>query len=99
MPLFVKLHAGRSLDEALRERIRACLRSDYSPRHVPDKIYQIAAVPVTLTGKKLEVPVRRILMGLPADRAANRAALANPDALDYFIEFAKQQSDYSIGGQ
>ncbi len=83
----------------LRERIRARLRTDYSPRHVPDKIYQIEAVPITLTGKKLEVPVRRILMGVTAERAANRAALANPAALDYFIAFAKERRDYSMGGQ
>ncbi len=99
MPLFVKLHGGRLLDDAIRDRIRARLRTDYSPRHVPDKIYQIDAIPVTLTGKKLEVPVRRILMGVPADKAANRAALANPGALDFFIEFAKRHSDYSIGDQ
>ena len=99
MPLFVKLHAGRRLDDATCERIRTQLRRDYSPRHVPDKIYQIDAIPVTLTGKKLEVPVRRILMGLPAEQAANRSALANPSALDYFIEFAKRQSDHQLGGR
>jgi acetoacetyl-CoA synthetase len=94
MPLFVKLHGNRILDEPTRERIRARLRKDYSPRHVPDKIYQIDAVPITLTGKKLEVPVRRILMGVPADKAANRAALANPASLDFFIAYAKSQTDY-----
>jgi acetoacetyl-CoA synthetase len=94
MPLFVKLHGNRILDEPTRERIRARLRKDYSPRHVPDKIYQIEAVPITLTGKKLEVPVRRILMGVPADKAANRAALANPVSLDFFIAYAKSQTDY-----
>ena len=90
MPLFVKLRAGRIWMSALRERIRSRLRSDYSPRHVPDKIYQIDAIPITLTGKKLEVPVRRILMGVSAEKAANRAALANPDALEYFIAFASR---------
>jgi len=94
MPLFVKLHGDRVLDESTRARIRARLRSDYSPRHVPDKIYQIDAIPITLTGKKLEVPVRRVLMGVPAEKAANRAALANPWALDYFIAYAKNQTDY-----
>ena len=94
MPLFVKLHGTRTLDELLRERIRTQLRNDYSPRHVPDRIYQVAAIPTTLTGKKLEVPIRRILMGLPAEQAANRAALANPAALDVFIEYAQSQTDY-----
>lgn len=96
MPLFVKLRGGRALDDALRERVRARLRTDYSPRHVPDKIYEVAAIPVTLTGKKLEVPVRRILMGMDPEKAANRAALANPAALDHFIAYARDQTDYSI---
>jgi acetoacetyl-CoA synthetase len=97
MPLFVKLRGGLTLDEPLRERIRRRLRSDYSPRHVPDRIHQVEAIPLTLTGKKLEVPVRRILMGVPPEKAANRAALANPAALDFFIEYAKTQTDYSLG--
>jgi acetoacetyl-CoA synthetase len=94
MPLFVKLRGDRALDEPTRERIRARLRSDYSPRHVPDRIFQVDALPTTLTGKKLEVPVRRILMGVPAEQAANRAALANPTALDFFISYANSQTDY-----
>ena len=57
-----------------------------SPRHVPDEIRQISEVPRTLSGKVLEVPVKRILMGTPADQAASRESLANPDALDYFVE-------------
>jgi acetoacetyl-CoA synthetase len=94
MPLFVKLRGDRALDEPTRERIRARLRSDYSPRHVPDRILQVDAIPTTLTGKKLEVPVRRILMGVPPEQAANRAALANPAALDFFISYANGQTDY-----
>jgi acetoacetyl-CoA synthetase len=97
MPLFVKLRAGHSLDEALKERIRAQMRKDYSPRHVPDKIYAVQAIPYTLTGKKMEVPVRRIMMGVPAEKAANRAAMANVEALDYFIEYARAQTDYRLG--
>jgi acetoacetyl-CoA synthetase len=96
MPLFVKLRENRVLDEATRERIRARLKNDYSPRHVPDRIYQVEAIPMTLTGKKLEVPVRRILMGVPDAKAANRAALANPSALDFFVTYAKTQTDYPI---
>ena len=97
MPLFVKLRGDRVLDDEICERIRARLRSDYSPRHVPDKIYEVKAIPMTLTGKKLEVPVRRILMGAAPDKAANRAAMADPSALDYFVEYAKSQNDYSLG--
>src|SRR5262249_6626571 len=96
MPLFVKLRPGHVLDDALRGRIGERLKTDYSPRHVPDLIEQIDAIPTTLTGKKLEVPVRRILMGVPPEKAANRAALANPTALDYFIDYAKRQTHYPL---
>ncbi len=96
MPLFVKLRAGMSLDESLREQIRSTLRQDYSPRHVPDRIYQVDGIPSTLTGKKLEVPVRRILMGVPLEKAVNRDAIANPAALDYFAAYARDQTDYSL---
>jgi acetoacetyl-CoA synthetase len=91
MPLFVKLRGELTLDESLARRMAEQLRRDYSPRHVPDKIYQVRAIPYTLTGKKLEVPVRRILMGMDPEKAANRAALMNPAALDYFIDYAKNQ--------
>jgi acetoacetyl-CoA synthetase len=94
MPLFVKLRGNRELDDTVRERIRNRLRIDYSPRHVPDRIYRVDAIPMTLTGKKLEVPIRRILTGVAPEKAANRAALANPAALDYFIDYARTQTDY-----
>jgi len=97
MPLFVKLAQGSALDEAMTESIRRTLRTEYSPRHVPDRIYQVPDIPYTLTGKKMEVPVRRILAGMPAERAANRDAVANPEALDYFAHYAETQSDYSLG--
>jgi len=96
MPLFVKLKDGLALDEALREQIRATLRREYSPRHVPDRIYQVQSIPYTLTGKKMEVPVRKILLGVAPERAANRDAVANPHALDYFTAYAKNQTDYSL---
>jgi acetoacetyl-CoA synthetase len=98
MPLFVKLAQGARLDAGFEERIRQKLRTDYSPRHVPDKIYQVEDIPMTLTGKKLEVPVRRILMGVPVEKAANRDAVANPNALDYFVNYAATQRDYSLAG-
>jgi acetoacetyl-CoA synthetase len=96
MPLFVKLKNGAALDPPLVEKIRATLRREYSPRHVPDKIFAVQDIPVTLTGKKLEVPVRRILMGVPVEKAANRDAVANPRSLDYFVDYAKTQRDYSL---
>jgi acetoacetyl-CoA synthetase len=96
MPLFVKLKNGHTLDAPVVERIRSTLRSEYSPRHVPDKIFAVDDIPITLTGKKLEVPVRRILMGMPVEKAANRDAVANPRSLDYFVDYAKTQRDYSL---
>ncbi|HEY7488738.1 MAG TPA: acetoacetate--CoA ligase [Streptosporangiaceae bacterium] len=97
MPLFVKPRAGVDLDDALRGRINDRLRRDYTPRHVPDKIIQVPEIPTTLTGKKLEVPVRKILIGVPAEQAANRNAMANPRALDFFVDYARRSEDYSMG--
>jgi acetoacetyl-CoA synthetase len=96
MPLFVKLRDGVALDEALLDKIRAKMRKAYSARHIPDKIYQVGAIPYTLTGKKMEVPVRRILMGVPVEKAANRAAMSNVESLDFFIEYAGTQQDYRL---
>jgi acetoacetyl-CoA synthetase len=91
MPLFVVLREDASLDEDLAKRIKARVREDCSPRHVPNEIHAIAEVPRTLSGKALEVPVKRILMGQPADKAASRESLANPAALDYFVELAASE--------
>jgi len=87
MLLFVVLSPGRSLDATLREVIELRLRQEGSPRHVPDVIAQVEAIPYTLTGKKMEVPVRRLLEGTPIDSAASRDAMANPDALDGFLRY------------
>jgi acetoacetyl-CoA synthetase len=88
MPLFVVMREGAELDDDVRAAIRARVRADCSPRHVPDEVYEIAEVPRTLSGKALEIPVKRILMGTPPDRAASRESLANPAALDWFVDFA-----------
>jgi acetoacetyl-CoA synthetase len=88
MPLFVVLRERAELDDQLIAAIRRRIREDCSPRHVPDEIRQIDAVPRTLSGKVLEVPVKRILTGTPAEQAASRESLANPEALDYFVEMA-----------
>jgi acetoacetyl-CoA synthetase len=85
MPLFVVLREGAELDEGLRREIAGRIRERCSPRHVPDEVLEIAEVPRTLSGKALEVPVKRILMGTPAEQAASRDSLANPAALDYFV--------------
>jgi acetoacetyl-CoA synthetase len=88
MPLFIVLREGAELDDELRKEIARRVRAQCSPRHVPDEVFAIEAVPRTLSGKVLEVPVKRILMGTPADKAASRDSLANPAALDYFTEMA-----------
>lgn len=88
MPLFVVLAEGAALDDALINDIRRRVRQDCSPRHVPNEIVQIAEVPRTLSGKALEVPVKRILMGTPPEQAASRESLANPAALDAFVSLA-----------
>jgi acetoacetyl-CoA synthetase len=94
MLLFVTLAGGRRLDDAVERKVRGRLRSAYSPRHVPDRIVQVAAIPLTLTGKKLEVPVRKILLGVPPEQAVSRSALANPQALDHFLAYARTQQDH-----
>jgi acetoacetyl-CoA synthetase len=83
--LFVVLRPGATLDDELTARIRAQIRVDCTPRHVPDEVEQVAEVPRTLSGKVLEVPVKRILTGTPPERAVSRDALANPHALDWFV--------------
>jgi acetoacetyl-CoA synthetase len=88
MPLFVVLAEDAVLDDELEAEIKRCIRERCSPRHVPDEIYSIEAVPRTLSGKVLEIPVKRILMGVNADRAASRGSLANPESLDYFSELS-----------
>jgi acetoacetyl-CoA synthetase len=88
MPLFVVLRDDSELTDDLQGEIRRRIREDCSPRHVPDEIRRIAEVPRTLSGKALEVPVKRILMGTDVDKAASRESLANPEALDYFVELA-----------
>jgi acetoacetyl-CoA synthetase len=88
MPLFVVMREGASLDDDLRKRIASRLREDCSPRHVPNEVHAVAEIPRTLSGKVLEVPVKKILMGQDPDKAASRDSLANPAALDPFVELA-----------
>jgi acetoacetyl-CoA synthetase len=90
MILFVTLAEGTELDEELTKLIKRRIREDCSPRHVPNEVRQIAEVPRTLSGKVLEVPVKRILMGAPAREAASVDSLANPASLDYFVDLARE---------
>ena len=88
MPLFVVLREGTELDDDLVARIRTRVREDCSPRHVPDEVVAVEEVPRTLSGKVLELPVKRILTGTPPEQAASRDSLANPAALDFFVSWA-----------
>ena len=89
--LFVVLRPGAALDEALIGRINRTLRQELSPRHVPDAIYAVPEVPRTLNGKKMEVPIKRLLMGTPAERVANPGTMGNPQSLAFFLELAKSR--------
>jgi acetoacetyl-CoA synthetase len=91
MPLFVVLREGAVLDNELIGRIAKRVREDCSPRHVPDEVVAVREVPRTLSGKVLEVPVKRILQGVAPERAAARDSLANPAALDFFVEFSRSR--------
>jgi acetoacetyl-CoA synthetase len=90
--LFVVLADGHALDDAMRARIARELRTNLSPRHVPDQIFQVRAVPRTLSAKKLEVPVKRILTGTPVESAAAPGALANPESLEAFADLAAHRA-------
>jgi acetoacetyl-CoA synthetase len=89
MPLFVVLHEGQTLDDGLVSRIKTAIRSALSPRHVPDAIFAIPEVPRTLSGKKLEVPIKKILTGVPIERAANPDSLKNPALLQYYVDLSR----------
>ncbi|HSH01813.1 MAG TPA: acetoacetate--CoA ligase [Anaerolineae bacterium] len=93
MPLFLVLRDGHSLTDDLKKRLIAKIRSDISPRHVPNDIFILDEIPYTLSGKKMEVPIRRILLGQPVEKAANPGAMRNPHTLQYFVDLAKELND------
>jgi acetoacetyl-CoA synthetase len=90
MPLFVVLEEGAELDDELEDKIKKSIVDTASPRHVPDEILAVPDVPRTLNGKKLEVPVKKILTGTPLEEAASRDSLSNPDSLDNFVELSER---------
>ncbi|MFD5722744.1 acetoacetate--CoA ligase [Streptomyces sp. NPDC127036] len=93
MPLFVVLETGHALDEDLCDAIRAAVRTHASPRHVPDTIIEVPALPHTRTGKKLEVPVKRLLQGTELDKVAGRESVDDITALEYFTRFVRTSTD------
>jgi acetoacetyl-CoA synthetase len=90
MPLFVVLEKGAELDDELKKKIAGSIRERTSPRHVPNEIFAVQEIPRTLNGKKLEVPVKKILSGTPPDEAASKDSLSNPESLDRFAELAEK---------
>ena len=93
MPLFVVLRAGETLSGALRERIRRRIRESLSARHVPDELFAVPAIPRTLSGKKLELPIKRLLLGQPLEQSVHPDTLANPESLLWFGEFARRRQE------
>jgi acetoacetyl-CoA synthetase len=97
MALFVVLRPGLSLEPSLTARIASAIRVHLTPRHVPSEIVEAPDVPRTLTGKKLELPIKKLLLGQPPARVLNRDALANPECIDWFVEFARRHVEKGRG--
>ncbi|SFM28600.1 acetoacetate--CoA ligase [Variovorax sp. OV329] len=92
MPLFVVLRPEVVLDDALRAKINQAIKTQLSPRFVPDDIFQVAEVPRTLSGKKQELPIKKLLLGQPLERVVNREAMANPGCLDWYVQLAQRHA-------
>jgi len=90
MPLFVIMQDDQELTDDIKQKINQTLRSEYSPRHVPDEIIAVPDIPYTISGKKMEAPVKKILLDRPMEKAANVDSMRNPESLEFFVEFAKQ---------
>ena len=93
MPLFVVLREGVALDETLRGRLNDAIKTALSPRFIPNEIFQVAEIPRTLSGKKQELPIKKLLLGQPVDKVLNRDAMANPGCLDWYVNFAKARAN------
>jgi acetoacetyl-CoA synthetase len=92
MPLFVVLRPGVPLDDAMKAKIGGAIRTALSPRFVPDAIVQVAEIPRTLSGKKQELPIKKLLLGQPIEKVVNRDAMANPQCLEWYVEFARKRA-------
>jgi acetoacetyl-CoA synthetase len=91
MPLFVKLKAGLVVTDELSAKVKSTLRQQFTPRHVPDELIEVEDIPYTLSGKKMETPIKKIFMGKSPDKVLNKDAMKNPDSMDYFIDFYSQK--------
>jgi acetoacetyl-CoA synthetase len=92
MPLFVVLREGLALDAALARRMKESIKVALSARHVPNEILQVSSIPRTLSGKKMELPVKKLLLGTPADQVFKLDAMANADSVAWFSAFARRRS-------
>ncbi|MGI9218099.1 MAG: acetoacetate--CoA ligase, partial [Hydrogenophaga sp.] len=92
MPLFVVLRQGLALDDAMTAKINGAIRTALSPRFLPNDVFQVAEIPRTLSGKKQELPIKKLLLGQPLDKVINREAMANPGCLDWYVAFAQRHA-------
>ncbi|HLL19204.1 MAG TPA: acetoacetate--CoA ligase, partial [Rubrivivax sp.] len=97
MPLFVVLREGLQLDGELIQRLKMAIRQALSARHVPNEIFQVAAIPRTLSGKKMELPVKKLLLGAAPEQVLNRDAMANADSIGWFVDFAARRNAQAAG--
>ena len=93
MPLFVVLRPGIALDEAMKKKLNDAIKTQLSPRFLPNDIFQVAEIPRTLSGKKQELPIKKLLLGQPIDKVVNREAMANPGCLDWYVALAAQRAE------
>jgi acetoacetyl-CoA synthetase len=90
MPLFVVLRPGTTLDDALKAKLNNAIKVALSPRFIPNEVFQVAEIPRTLSGKKQELPIKKLMLGQPLEKVVNRDAMANPGCLDWYVALAKQ---------
>jgi acetoacetyl-CoA synthetase len=92
MPLFVVLREGVTLNDALRTKLNEAIKTALSPRFVPNEIFQVAEIPRTLSGKKQELPIKKLLLGQPLEKVVNREAMANPGCLEWYVTLARTRA-------
>ncbi|MFT4100796.1 MAG: acetoacetate--CoA ligase [Burkholderiaceae bacterium] len=98
MPLFVVLRPGVALDEAMKKKLNDAIRASLSPRFLPDEIFEVPGIPRTLSGKKQELPVKKLLLGQPIEKVINKETMANPDSLAWYVELARRRGESSKAG-
>jgi acetoacetyl-CoA synthetase len=89
MPLFVTLRPGVVLDAAMKDKLNSAIKTALSPRFVPNDIFSVPEIPRTLSGKKQELPIKKLLLGHPLEKVVNKDAMANPTCLDWYLAFAR----------